>query len=326
MITVFGAGAIGLALAARLSRAGHTVRLCTRRPEDAALLERDGIAVEEPATGASWRASVSAIAGPPVDERDWLFACVRGPQTDAAAAAIAATSPRARVVNVQNGVDGDARFARHFDRVVGAVIRQGCTRVEANFVRTISGGRIAVGLVPDGADAEIESLAALLRGAGYDVGVSAHIADDRWLKLCVNLMSTPNALVRPSEHATPRFCAGKAQLLEEARDVLRAAGIAARSCDGRDPSLDEEIARQRSALARGVAARRLPIYNSLWQALRRGAPLEADGHHRAIIELGRRHGIATVVNERALAAVERVVAEALGPESLGAEELFGDVG
>jgi 2-dehydropantoate 2-reductase len=324
MITVFGAGAIGLTLAARLSRAGHAVRVCTRRAEDSRVLERGGIAVEEPATGAAWRAPVSAHAGPPIGERDWLFVCVRGPQTAAAAAAIAATSPEARVVNVQNGVDGDAVCAERFARVIGAVIRQGCTRVAADSVRAVAGGRIAVGLHPGGADAELAALADLLRGAAYDVGVSERIGADRWLKLCVNLMSTPNALVRPDEHDTAAFGAGKARLLEEARDVLRAAGIAARSCDGRDPSLDDEIERQRSAFARGVPARRLPIYNSLWQALRRGSPLEADGYHARIIALGRRHGVATPTNERALAAVERVVAEALGPESLGTAEVFGD--
>jgi len=82
-------------------------------------------------------------------------------------------------------------------------------------------------------------------------------------------MSTPNALVRRDDHETLVFTEGKARLLEEARDALAAAGIAARSCDGRDRSLDAEIAFQRAALARSVAARRLPLYNSLWQGLAR---------------------------------------------------------
>jgi 2-dehydropantoate 2-reductase len=321
VITVFGAGAIGLTLAARLARAGHAVRVCTRRTEDAAQLERGGIAVEEPETGAAWSARVFAHAGPPIAETDRIFACVRGPQTEAAAAAIAATSPEARIVNVQNGVDGDAIFARRFRSVVGAVIRQGCTRVAEGRVRAIAAGRIAVGRVPTGVDADVEAVAELLRGAGYDVGVSPRIADDRWLKLCINLMSTPNALVRPAEHAEPTFAIGKARLLEEARDALRAAGIAARSGDGRDASLDDEIARLRSGRSGG--ARRIPIYNSLWQALRRGAPLEADGFHRIVIELGARHGVETPVNERALAAVQRVVADSLGPESLGVADVLG---
>ena len=324
MITVFGAGAIGLVLAARLVRAGHAVLVCTRRAEDAEQIAASGIDVEEPETGARWNVSVAASAGPPIGERGAIFACVRGPDARDAAATLAAASPRALLVNLQNGVDGDAVFAGRFARVIGGVIRHNCTRVSANFARAQRSARIVVGAYPEGSGADSDAVAALLRSAGYDTSVSPHIADDRWLKLCVNLMSTPNALVRQDDHETRAFTEGKARLLEEARDALAAASIAAHSCDGRDRSLDEEIAFQRAALARGVAARKLPLYNSLWQGLARGAALEVDAYHRRILALGERHGVATPVNARALAGLERVVRERLGAESLGAAELLGD--
>jgi 2-dehydropantoate 2-reductase len=189
-------------------------------------------------------------------------------------------------------------------------------------VRAVAPGRIVVGACAERDAGAVAPIAELLRGAGYDLGVSARIADDRWLKLCINLMSTPNALVRPAEHATRAFTEGKAQLLEEARDALRAAGIAARSCDGRDRSLDAEIEAQRAALARGTAARALPIYNSLWQALRRGGALESDLFHRRIADLGARHGVPTPRNRRALEVLERTVARELGPESCSAADFF----
>lgn len=324
MITVFGAGAIGLVLAARLARAGHGVRVCTRHGDDALALDERGIDVEEPETGARWHAPVIAQAGPPIEERDLIFACVRGPDAHVAALQLATASPDAQVVNVQNGLDGDAVFAQYFPRVIGAVIRQNCTRVDACFARSQSQARMIVGAYPDGAGDDVERVAALLRDAGYDTGVSTRIADDRWLKLCVNLMSTPNALVRRADHETRAFTEGKARLLEEARDALAAAGIAARSCDGRDRSLDAEIEFQRGALARGVAARKLPLYNSLWQGLARGSALEVDAYHRHVLQLGARHGVATPVNARVLAGIERVVRDGLGAESLGAAELLGE--
>lgn len=324
MITVFGAGAIGLVLAARLARVGHAVRVCTRREEDAEQIVASGIDVEEPETGVRWNARVAAIAGTPSGERDAIFACVRGPDARGAAALLANASPDALLVNVQNGVDGDAVFAERFARVLGGVIRHTCTRVSANLARSQSAARIVVGAHPEGAGADATAVADLLRSAGYDTSVSSRIAADRWLKLCVNLMSTPNALVRRDDHETRAFTEGKARLLEEARDALAAAGIAARSCDGRDRSLDAEIAFQRAALASGVAARRLPLYNSLWQGLARGVALEVDAYHRRILALGDRHGVATPVNARALAGLERVVREGLGAECLGAAELLGD--
>ena len=47
--------------------------------------------------------------------------------------------------------------------------------------------------------------------------------------------------------------------------MFAAAGIDARSCDGRDASLAEEIARQRAG-----GGRKRPVYNSTWLQLSRG--------------------------------------------------------
>ena len=283
-----------------------------------------GVEVEDPRSGERWCARPDAAREVPA-RTAFALLCVRGPDTDEASAALARQSPSARAVVVQNGIHGDAQAARHVSRVLGAVIRHPCMRVAPNRVRALGAGRIAIGAYPSGGGADVEDAAAALRAAGYDVGVSHRIAEDRWLKLCFNLMSTPNALVRPAEHATRAFTEGKVRLLEEARAVLSAAGIAARSCDGRDRSLDAEIEFQRGALERGDAGRALPLalYNSLWVGLARGAPLEADAHHQAIIERGERHGVATPTNQRAVEGLARAAREGLGPESFSAEELLG---
>jgi 2-dehydropantoate 2-reductase len=320
-IPVVGAGSVGLVLAARLARAGRAVRLHVRRHEDARALRSEGIRVEDPATGRAWWAGVDAAEGPPAGAEGAVFLCVRGPDTESAASALAAASPRALPVNVQNGVDGDAVVAHHFERVVGAVWRLPCTRVAVGRVRTLPGGRIVLGLHPEGVDADVEVLAVLLRTAGFDVGLSSRIGEDRWLKLCLNLTSAPNALVRQAEHATATFVETKARLLEEARAVLAASAIPARSADGRDRSLEAEIAWQRGALARGDAARPIPLYNSVWQGLASGAPLECDAYHRTIVSLGRRHGVPTPVNARVLALLEDARDRRLGPESFGADVL-----
>jgi hypothetical protein len=114
----------------------------------------------------------------------------------------------------------------------------------------------------------------------------------------------------------------KAQLLEEARAGLLAAGIHARSCDGRDRSLEQEIAHQRESLALGTSARRLPVYNQVWAALRRGGPIEADRYHRRVLELADAHGIPAPRNARVLEALECAVRAGLGPESLAAADLL----
>jgi 2-dehydropantoate 2-reductase len=327
MHTVVGAGAVGLALAARLARSGLPVRLVTRDSGSAGRLESRGIRVEDPESGERWCAAVRAVAG--IENADLrcadhpLLICVREPDTEALASRLAEVAPGVAVANVQNGVEGDSLLARRFSRVIGAVWRQTCTRVEPDLVRFTGRGRVVVGLHPQGSAPEVDALARDLRRAGFDVGVSPRIAEDRWLKLCVNLMSAPNALIRREDHQSPPFVEVKVRLLEEAQAALAAAGIEARSCDGRDRSLDQEIHHQRQALELGTSARRLPLYNQVWSSLRSEAPLEADGYHRRILELAQLHGLRAPTNARVLEKLIEAKTGRRGPECMSAAELLG---
>ena len=112
------------------------------------------------------------------------------------------------------------------------------------------------------------------------------------------------------------FVEAKARLLEEARAALAAAGIRAASCDGRDRSLDAEIAYQRKALAAGTSARKVPLYNHVWTGLREGRALEAPGYHRRILDLAAANGLQAETNRRVLAALERAEREKPRPRVL----------
>lgn len=331
MAVVVGAGAVGLALGARLVAAGECVHFVVRRACVAEAIVRDGLLLEDPASGEVVRGRAEATAGIEAaavrlaaGDAGPLLLCVRTTDTEDAGRRIAAVAPRACVASVQNDVDNEAVLERHLPRVLGVVWRQTCTRIGPASVRALGRGRVIVGAHPHGTGDDVAALTALLRRAGFDVGVSEHIGEDKWLKLCVNLMSAPNALVHPDDHETRAFVEVKARLLEEARSVLAAAGIVARSCDGRDRSLDAEIVFQRDALARGDAARRLPIYNQIWSALRDRRSLEGDRYHRRFVELGRRHGVATPQNERVLAVLQRAFDAGDGPECMGAGALALD--
>ena len=328
-ITVLGAGAVGLAVGARLARAGLRVRFVTRRPEAAAAIASDGVRLEDPASGEAWSArdGVEAVCGIAAAAHDIgegpVLLCVRATDTARVAAELADAAPNAVVASLQNDVDNAAILARSFARVIGGVYRQTCTRVADNAALALGWGRVVLGAWPHGAGSEAALLADAMRAAGYDVGLSDRIASDQWLKLCVNLMSAPNALVAPADHATHAFVEGKAQLLEEARDVLAAARIEAGSCDGRDRSLTQEIEFQRESLARGTSARRLPVYNQVWSALRHGGPLEADRYHQRILDLAAAHGLRAPQNARVLAAVVDAWRTQRGPECMRASDLFG---
>lgn len=324
-LAVLGAGSVGLCVGGRLARAGLDVLFVVRRPEAARAIAREGVMVEDPGSGERFTARADAVlleeAGPRLAGRS-VFLCTRSHDTEAAARALARLAPGAPVASLQNDVDNAEILARHVSQVVAGVYRQTCTRIADGVVRALGHGRIVLGDWPEGIGRVAEGLAARLRAAGYDVGLSPHILEDLWLKLCVNLMSAPNALVRREDHERWEFVEIKARLLAEARSVLAAAGIAARSCDGRDRSLEDEIAHQRASLARGSSARRLPLYNQVWSALKAGGPVEADRYHRRILVLARRHAVPAPVNARVLEALEQVVRERRGPECLDAAELL----
>jgi len=328
VITIVGAGAVGLAVGTRLARAGCGVLFVTRRAETARAIAAEGVRLEDPASGEAWSArdEVDAVcgilrAGPRIGEGPVLL-CVRATDTPAVAAELVAAAPRAVVASLQNELGNTDKLAEHFTRVIGGVYRQTCTRTAENAALALGWGRVVLGAWPNGSSDETLQLATDLRRAGYDVSVSERIVSDQWLKLAINLMSAPNALVVRDDHETQAFVDGKVRLLEEASAALAAAGIEARSCDGRDRSLPEEIAFQREALARGTSARRLPVYNQVWSALRHGGPLEADRYHQRILALAARHGLAASQNARVLAALLDASNAKRGPECLRAAELF----
>jgi 2-dehydropantoate 2-reductase len=326
MYAVLGAGSVGLALAAQLAAAGRPLLVVARRPEAAAAL-RGGLVAEDPMAGTERRLSVQVAAGlgeaGPLLGGATVFVCTRDPDTGEAGRALARCAPDVLAVAVQNDLTGGELLARSLPRVVAAVFRQTATRVSDARVRFHGPARIVLGAEPGCATAsDAAALARELAGAGLDAACSRRIRDDQWLKLCVNLMSAPNALVRREDHTGEAFAELKARLLEEAREVLAAAGIRAASCDGRDRDLDREIAGQRAARALGVAARSAPLYNNVWTSLREGRPLEADAYHRRILRLAAERGIEAPLNARVLAALLRARDQGLGPECFRAAELL----
>ena len=290
--TVFGAGSIGTVLAGCLADAGVAVAIAGRGAVPDLRLEGNDETV---------------IARVPVvrEPEGTILLCVHAPDV----AELCARWPGRTVVTFQNGVASEA-VAAETCRVLGAVWRMTCELTAPGLARFTRRGRIIVGPWSAGTDAA--PLAADLRRAGFDAACSGDIGADKWLKLFVNLASVPNALVRPADHELPAFSAIKAALLEEARDVFAAAGVTARSCDGRDASLDEEIERQRSGGVRGRT-----VHNGIWRRLAHGRP-PGDRHGATLMELARQAGVQAPRNAAMLALLDA----AEGPECYGAQEVL----
>ena len=276
MYTVFGAGSVGTVLAALLTDAGVDVALAGRAAARHLLVEGDNEEVH---------ATVPVVEDP----IGTILLCVHEPDVPA----LASRWPGRRIVSFANGV-------ATVDGVSPAVWRMTCTLERPGFARFTQRGRVIV---------EDEDLAQDLRRTGFDVGVSEDIAADRWLKLYVNLMSAPNALIRKEDHGLAAFPAVKIELLEEARALFLQHGVDARSCDGRDPSLEDEVARLRQGVGTG---RVRPVYNSTWRLLARGLATK-ERYHDVVMGLGAAPKNATML---------RLLEAAHAPECYGAQEVL----
>jgi 2-dehydropantoate 2-reductase len=323
---VLGAGAVGSVLGGMLAVHRHEVCLVGRETHIDAI-EAGGLRIKS--------ATAEYLAHPAVaktiSERlcDGVECLVFAVKSQDLPAALEIAAPVVRrdlpVFCIQNGIGSEQSAAERFDHVYGGVVRMTCSMVQPGHVSFQTGGRVVVGHYPKGADTVARSLAAAVTGAGFDAVVSTDIMADKWLKVAVNVQSAFHAVIDGRDHDTNEFQALKVGILEETRRVFKAARIRARSCDGRDPSIEEMIETLRKPRAprteHGVKVR-----NSVWQDLylKRRA-IEADFIHGPVIALGKEHGVPTPYNHAALEIVTRAHREGLGPESLRLSEVLAMV-
>ncbi|MCH2187718.1 hypothetical protein MK280_17830, partial [Myxococcota bacterium] len=328
-ITVVGAGAVGLNVAARLAISGHRVSVFTRRPEAAKVIESQGLRLVDPARNQEVRARLlvdhhledSVEAG----TTRWLI-CLRTGETESIAQKIQALMPKAQLASLQNDVINEAILGRYFSQVSGIVLRQTCTLRNLNTILATGGGRVIVGDYPSGWGPLSAEWADDFEAAGFEVGRSSDIASDKWLKLVYNCLSAVNALICKEDHVTPDFVEIKVRLLEEAQTALTAEHISHSSCDGRDRTINAEIEQLRRSLIDGTSRRDLPLYNACWAALQDPVrPLEADLYHQRILSLAEGKGLSAPSHRVILDAVSRAWTLQTGPEKLRARAVLKEI-
>lgn len=324
-VGVLGAGAIGCWLGGKLALAGHEVVLVGRQwLADA--VEADGLSLTDLAGPAhvvrpSVHTEVSALS-----DCDAVLVAVKGKDTGAAAEQLAGVLPTdVPVLSCQNGLDNAERIRQVLpDHVVLAgmisfnVVRRG----DSDFKRGTS-GPIAVQALPEG-----RPIADALRGAGFSVAERADMDAVLSAKLVFNVNNAVNALSDlplREQLLVPGYREVVAATMDEAREVLTAAGRPPRRVGKLMPALAPKILRLPTALFRLVARPMLKIdpqaRSSMWEDLTRGKPTEIDDLNGTIVRLGREAGVPTPVNERLVALVREAEKAGRSP-GLSPQELL----
>ena len=211
-ICIYGAGAIGGWIGARLAAQGAAVSLVARGATLTAL-QQQGLRLRE---GESERTySVRAVAEPAeLGVQDLVVLAVKAPALAEVARHIGPLlGPDTVVLTAMNGVPwwffqgfggalagtrlmtvdptGAIAAALPAAQVIGAVVHASCALDAPGVVRHHFGRGLILGEPSGAASPRVQALAALLSAAGFEASVSAQIQRDIWYKLWGNMTVNP---------------------------------------------------------------------------------------------------------------------------------------
>jgi 2-dehydropantoate 2-reductase len=297
-ICIFGAGAIGGYMAAKLAQAGTAdVSVVARGPHLAAMKDRGLVlrAGGESITTHPRVASDPAELGP----QDYVVITLKAHSVPAALPQIMPLlGPDTAVVMGVNGVPwwyfyglagpyenrrlasidpGDAQWRQVTpQRVIGCVVYPAAEVPEPGVIELIEGDRFSLG-EPDGSRSErVTRLSEALIKAGLKAPVRPKIRDEIWVKLWGNLSFNP---ISALTHATLEQIVGDAGTRGVARAMMLEAQAIAEKLGVKFPiGVDKRIEG-----AGAVGAHK----TSMLQDLERGRPMEIEALVGSVAELGR---------------------------------------
>lgn len=319
-ICIFGAGAIGGYLGAKLAQAGVDVGIVARGPHLEAI-RRKGLTLIENGTTTEHRVRASADArdfGP----QDYVILTLKAHSVPAIVGDLAPLlEPATTVVSGVNGIPwwyfhkiggplegtrlasvdpGDVQWnGIGPDRVLGCVVYPAAEVPEPGTVRHIEGNRFSLG-EPDGSkSARAVALSAALTAAGLKAPVRPKLRDEIWVKLWGNLSFNP---ISALTHATleilctdPGTRAIARAMMVEAQVIAEKLGV----------SFPIDVDRRIDGGA-AVGAHR----TSMLQDLEAGRPMEIDALVGSVQELGRLTGSPTPTIDIILALIRQRAAVA----------------
>jgi 2-dehydropantoate 2-reductase len=319
---IYGAGAIGGVVGARLHQAGHEVALIARGAHLEAI-QRDGLTLTTPAERATLRIpSASDPAQLAVGSSDdVVLLAVKSQDTSEALRSLrVAGAGDVPIVCLQNGVENERVCARLFADVYGAVVMAPADHLRPGHVEAYgmtASGIIDVGRYPAGSDTRCEAICAALSGSQIHSAPSVDVMRRKYAKLLRNLGNAVGALFGDAG-------AARAELTERLRDEGRAA-LAAAEIDHHDEVVDDIDARWKLLDVKPIDGHDR-AGSSSWQSLARAAgTIETDYLNGEIVLLGRLHGVPTPLNEAICRLADDAVRLGVRPGQLSIDELFGAV-
>ena len=223
---VFGAGALGSLVAARLS-AAHNVTL-VGRSEHVLAIRTSGLRV----TGRTEcvATKIEAVTEPTETPPDVVLVTTKSYGTAGAVQALARFSKQSIFVSLQNGLGNEEILAERAENVLGAVINQGVTFLEPGAVYHAGEGETELGAFQGTKPGDAERVASAFRETGLEARAVDDIRARIWLKVVLNAAVNPlTALLvkRTGELiGDPALESAVRLIVHESVAIAHAAGIA----------------------------------------------------------------------------------------------------
>ena len=302
-ICIYGAGAIGGWIGARLAAQGAQVSVLARGATLEALrthglrLQQDGSLLQLPVQVADNAAALGV--------QDLVVVAVKAPALADVARGIAPLlGPNTVVLTAMNGVPwwffqgfggayqgtplravdatGAIAAAIPAEQLIGCVVHAGTSVPEPGLVQHHFGNKLILGEPAGGRSPRVQQLAELLERSGFEAPVSDCIQKDIWFKLWGNMTVNPvSALTGATTDlimADPLVCGFTTRVMLEAKEIGLRLGI----------PIDQQP-EDRHAITRKLGA----FKTSMLQDVEAGKSVELDALVTAVQELGRLTGVDT---------------------------------
>ncbi len=314
---IYGAGAIGGVVGARLHQSGHDVALIARGAHLEAI-RRAGLTLETPVER-------SAIELPAAEDpaelgvggEDVVLLATKSQDTAGALDALRwAGAVDVPIVCLQNGVENERLALRSFATVYGAVVMLPAAHLEPGVVQAYGSkltGIVDLGRFPGGLDRRAEEMAGALAASQLSSRTHPDIMRFKYAKLIMNLGNAVGALCGPGEASQ--------ELTETARDEGRRA-LTAAGIDFEAPEVADMEGRWERIGVREIDGRER-AGSSSWQSLARGTgAIETDYLNGEIALLGRLNGVDTPVNVALCRVAARQAHSGAGPGETDPAEIM----
>lgn len=302
-ICIYGAGAIGGWIGARLAAIGEPVSVVARGATLAAL-QSQGLQLQQ--EGQLLRVPVQASDKPAaLGVQDLVVLAVKAPALAEVARGIAPLlGPQTVVLTAMNGVPwwffqgfggayqgtplravdptGAIAAALPAERLIGCVVHAGTSVSAPGLVQHHFGNKLILGEPAGGRSARVQQLAELLARAGFEAPVSDCIQKDVWFKLWGNMTVNPVSAITGATTdlimADPLVCGFTSRVMLEAKEIGARIGI----------PIDQQP-EDRHAITRKLGA----FKTSMLQDVEARKSVELDALVSAVQELGRLTGMDT---------------------------------